>query len=246
MMRGYIKPIHLSSYKQMKRFQALSAGGFTLIEVLISLSITAVIVSLLYGTFRTTIQSAQDIDKQADAYRISRVVFYQLAKDIRMIYQKKTAKVTQQIESDPPFGALSFKAEDDVRLAEGDIYPADTLHFTTLSFQPVSKGIPLSGQAEISYSLSEQVLTRNARFREKSVANDLSESVLGLNFRFFDAKKNEWVDEWEPVNTIPQAIEIELTIKTSPSLSPTQTLLDVPLQKRSFKTTVEIPASEAL
>jgi len=222
-----------------------SDHGFTLIEVLISLSITAVIVSLLYGTFRTTIQSAQDIDKQAEAYRISRVVFYQLAKDIRMIYQK-TAKTTQQIESDPPFGALSLKAKDDVRLEEGDIYPADTLHFTTLSFQPVSKGIPLSGQAEISYSLSKQVLTRNARFREKSITNDLGESVLGLNFRFFDEKKKEWVDEWEPQETLPQAIEIELTVKTSSSESPARALLDNPLQKRRFQTTVEIAASEAL
>jgi len=224
-------------------YPAASDHGFTLIEVLISLSITAVIVSLLYGTFRTTIQSAQDIDKQAEAYRISRVVFYQLAKDIRMIYQK-TAK--QQIESDPPFGALSFKAKDDVQLEEGDIYPADTLYFTTLSFQPVSKGIPLSGQAEVSYSLSKQVLTRNARFREKGITNDLAESVLGLNFRFFDEKKKEWVDEWEPQEALPQAIEIELTVKASESESPARALLDNPLQKRSFQTTVEITASEAL
>ena len=224
-----------------------SDHGFTLIEVLISLAITAVITSLLYGTLRTTIQSAHAIDKQADAYRIARMVFHQLTKDFGMIYQKKIP-AGSLTEFDPPFGLLLFKAGDDVRLAEGDIYPSDTVHFTTLSFQPVSKGIPLSGQSEISYSLSEDVLIRDARFRERRIKNDLGESILGFNLRFFDGKKKDWVDEWIPeaTNELPKAIEIELIIQVSHASSPTVRFFETPIEKRQFKTIVEIPVSETV
>jgi hypothetical protein len=161
-----------------------------------------------------------------------------------MIYQKKLPPTNLQLE--PPFGTLPFRGEDDVRLAEGDIYPADTLHFTTLSFQPFSKGIPVSGQAEITYFLAEDVLIRSARFREKSIQNDFGESVLGFNLRFFDKEKSDWVDAWAPTGNLPQAIEIELIIKVPLPQSPTHATLENAMQERRFKTIVEIPISETL
>lgn len=226
--------------------------GFTLIEVVISLAITAVISSLLYEAFRTTLETAGAADKQADVYRRARVIFHQFDKDMSMIYIKKSlpGSTLQTPLGETPFGAIPFKGEDEVRITERNIYPADTLQFVSFSYQPVRTGEPFSGQAEISYSLTEDTLMRNARFREAGTKHELGESILGLNFRYFDEKGKKWVDKWDPdPKNSPAAIEIELTLKDaspSPSMSPMmgQKYDDEAVHGYLFKTVIAIPVSQ--
>ncbi len=227
--------------------------GFTLIEVLISLSIMAVITSLLYGTFRTTVRTTAAIDEEADTYRNARMIFHQLTQDLSMIYQKPQPQGGGQTNTffgeEPKFGALLLKGEDKIRLAEADVYPADILSFTSLSYQPVRKGVPLSGRAEITYSLSEDRLIRDARFRERSSQDEVGEGVLGVDFHYFDGKNEKWVDEWLPdtAGQIPRAIEIELILRATDSTSEEDMNRNDPsLYERRFKTTVEIPFSETV
>ena len=168
-----------------------------------------------------------------------------------MIYQKKqdSQQSPPSLSSEgPPFGTTPFTGEDNVRLAETDVYPADTLHFISFSYQPVREGMPLSGRAEIHYSLSEDKLVREAQFRERRIQNDVGESILGVDFHYFDGKQNKWVDEWDPATTreIPRAIEIELIIKVDSPPPPSDSVIVPPTEERRFKTIVEIPFSNTL
>ncbi|MDC4222917.1 MAG: prepilin-type N-terminal cleavage/methylation domain-containing protein [Candidatus Manganitrophus sp.] len=63
--------------------------GFTLLEILVSLAILAVLFTLVYGSFNATYRVSEQLEEQADSYRLARLGFYHLAKDLSMIYQTK-------------------------------------------------------------------------------------------------------------------------------------------------------------
>ncbi len=209
--------------------------GFTLIEILVSLSIFAVLVTLLYGTFRSTTDLSEALDKRADSFRLARVAFYHLTKDLSMIYQKPpnnqaASGASPGLETESlPFGALRLEGTDQDRQIEGGTYPNDTLAFTSFAHQPIRTTLPIFDVAEISYSLSGKALVRSAQFREERVPNTLGQSVLGLNIRYFDGKEKKWLDEWVPSPTqgLPLAIEVQLTLEGPPI--------------RTFETTTQIP-----
>ena len=214
-------------------------NGFTLIEILVAFSIVTILMGILYGTFRATTDTAEHIENNADPYRISRIVFYQITKDLSMLNQEAptgtTSQLTQLTASETSFGSLRLLGENRSRFIEGSNYPDDTIAFLSLSAPPVLRGFSKSDRAEISYSLSDQSLIREAKFRDKSVPNEVGESVLGFNLRYFNGQKQEWADEWDPrvTNGIPLAMEVTLILKA-------------PFQEKAFKTTVGIPLAGAL
>lgn len=214
-------------------------NGFTLIEILVAFSIVTILMGILYGTFRATTDTAEHIENNADPYRISRIVFYQITKDLAMFNQETPIAGTtpQSAPSETSFGSRRLLGENRSRFLEGSNYPDDTIAFLSLSAPPVLRGFSESDRAEIAYSLSDQSLIREAKFRDKSVPNEVGESVLGFNLRYFNGKKQEWADEWDSRVTdgIPLAMEVTLILKGSP-----------PFQEKAFKTTVGIPLAGSL
>ena len=213
--------------------------GFTLIEILVSFSIVAIITGLLYGTFRSTIQTAEELDRDTDSYRMARIVFYQLTKDISMFNQPVSAPspAGSGTGSVTAFGALQLVGENRSRFIEGVNYPDDTISFPSLADPPVLQGFSVTDQAEISYSLSGESLFRNVKFRDKPSKNEVGEFVLGLNVRYYDDAEKKWLDEWDPRLTtgIPLAMEVTLIVKGAP-----------PLKEKTFRTTVGIPLAGSL
>ncbi len=209
--------------------------GFTLIEILVSFSIVTIITGLLYGTFRSTLQTAEAVEKETDSHRMARIVFYQLTKDLTMFNQITPA--SSAVGSAPVFGTTVLLGENKTRFIEGVNYPDDTLVFMSLSAPPVLRGFSVMDQAEISYSLSEESLVRNTKFRDKPVKDEVGEFVLGFNLRYYDNKKKEWLNEWDPRLTtgLPLAMEITLILKG-----------DTPLTAKTFRTTVGIPLAGSL
>ncbi|MBI3358347.1 MAG: prepilin-type N-terminal cleavage/methylation domain-containing protein [Nitrospirae bacterium] len=213
---------------------ASTKNGFTLIEILVSFSIVTIVMGLLYGTFRSTIKTAEKIDQDADAHRIARIVFYQLTKDLSMFNQSQGTG-SSSTGSATPFGALRLIGENRSRFIDGSNYSDDTIAFVSLSAPPVLQGFSELDRAEIHYSLSEESLIREVKLRNKPIKNEVGESVLGLNFRYFDGKKREWADEWDPslTNEMPLAMEVTLIVKA-------------PFKEKTFKTTVGIPLAGSL
>ena len=211
-------------------------NGFTLIEILISISIVTILVGLLYGTFRSTVETSEAIDRDADPYRVSRIVFYQLTKDLTMFNQDAVATSTPVSTfpgSQPLFGALQIHGESRSLFIDGANYPNDAIAFVSLARPPVLQGFSVLDRAEISYSISEGSLMRNTRFRNKPVKNEVGDAVLGINFRYFESQKKEWLDEWDPSATtgIPLAIEVTLILKGHLSV-----------KERTFKTAIGLPS----
>jgi type II secretory pathway component PulJ len=202
---------------------------------LVSFSIVTILIGILYATFRSTIKTSEAVDQDADSYRIARIVFYRLAEDLNMFNQEAALASSSSITT--PFGALRLRGENKSRFISGSNYPDDTIAFRSLSLPPVLQGFAVPDRVEISYSLSEESLIRKAQFRDKQVNHEVGESVLGLNIRYYDSKKQEWIEEWDSSATegIPFAMEVTLIVKVAPQF-----------KEKMFRTIVGIPLAGAL
>jgi|GEM_PF-1571605 len=207
-------------------------SGFTLLEVLLSLAILAVLFTLVYGSFNATYRASEQLEKEADSYRLARLGFYHLAKDLSMIYQTKPAAGASVSSGTPAKNAFVFKGEDRTRTIEGTDYPDDTIRFTTVSHGRTLKDAPESDWAVVFYYLEEGLLIHEeALLNERVIRNEIGENVLGINFRYLDRASQNWVDQWDSdiKKELPVAVEIDLIVKGRDRLG------------HHFKTTVELP-----
>ena len=237
------------------RLTPRGASGFTLLEVLLSLAILAVLFTLVYGSFNATYRASEQLEKEADTYRLARLAFYHLSRDMSMIYQTKPAVgqppppagvVGQPLppagtvgQPPPPAGAVAknatltlFKGEDQTQTIEGTDYPNDAIRFTAVSHGRTLQDAPESDWAMISYYLEDGILIHEeALSDERVIRNEIGEDLLGINFRYLDRASQTWVDQWDSDvrRELPLAVEIELILKGGGK------------EGRHFKTTVELP-----
>jgi general secretion pathway protein J len=211
------------------------SSGFTLLEILISLAILAVLFTLVYGSFNTTYRVSEQLEEEADSYRLARLGFYHLARDLSMIYQTKPPAGQSTIQS-PPGTAVTksflFLGEDRTRTVEGTDYPDDSIRFSAVSHGRTLRDAPESDWAIISYGLEEGLLIHEAALaNERVIRNEIGEKVLGVNFRYLNRTDKNWVDRWDSeINKeLPLAVEIELILKGRGK------------EGHHFKTTVDLP-----
>ena len=209
-----------------------SSGGFTLIEIMISLSILAVLFTLIYGTLDATYRTSEQMEAEADDFRLARLGFYHLALDLGMVYKSQTAAAKTAgaaAAADPSL----FKGEDRTRSEGGEEFPNDSLQFASVSHGRTMRDAPESDWAVISYFLQDEMLIHETTLSNgKVIQNEIGEHLQGVNFRYLRPTDRQWVDRWdsqENNNLPPLAVEIELFLKKKGS------------QVRRFKTWIEIP-----
>jgi general secretion pathway protein J len=211
--------------------------GFTLIEIMIALTILAVLAGLLYGTFSATYRVAEQMEEEADLNRIARLGFYHIAQDLSMVHQNQRAQ--------PATGAASgagtpsstpsmiFKGQDGTRSVDGTEFPNDSVQFTAVSHGRTARDAAESDRILIAYSLQDDLLIYEAAVSNGRTAyEELGERLQGLNFRYLDPAGQLWVDRWdseEKGNKVPQAVEVEMILRNSRGKS------------KMFKTWVELP-----
>lgn len=204
--------------------------GFTLIEIMISLAILSILFLLVYGTFSATYQASEQMESEADDYRLARLGFYHLAKDLSMFHI---------VEIPAPENApLIFIGEDRVRFEEGSELPNDLLQFTSVSHGRTMRDAPESDQVTVSYYLQEKRLVQEAILSNgKVILQEIGEPLDGLNFRYLDPAGRTWIDQWdarEKKNRPPLAIEVEFYLKKEKG------------EARRFKTWVDLPVGTRL
>ena len=186
----------------------LAAGGFTLLEVVISVAILAVILTIVYNTFNSSMKAFTAMENEGDAYAQARIVLNRMREEIESIYFSPSEKSNT---------GLLGEDRDEYDL------PADSLHFTSLSHIRWAKDSRESELCEIGYYLEKDEETGflfrredwnvDGTLEEGGRPLELAEGVDGLNFRYYDGK--EWVDEWDSriKKGVPKAIEVELIMR---------------------------------
>jgi general secretion pathway protein J len=190
------------------------AGGFTLIELLVALGIVAVLVTLLYETFNAVLRSTQQTDEESELDQMARISMAIMVNELKSAYWHPPGNPP----SSTPF---EFTGQDGLT-GTGS---SDTLRFTALSHARVAQGmadpivsvleyelipVPETETADLMHTEETNVLSLSGSSLERY---DLSERVVGLNFRYFDGK--EWSDAWSAADRkkLPKAVEIQIFLK---------------------------------
>ena len=183
--------------------------GFTLIEVLLAFAITALFMGLLGATLSGTLRAARTVAASSDIRQEARAVLALISADV-----SSAMYAGHEIES--------FLGEDSLR---GPM-PADSLHLVGASQPLFSGGTPY----EVSYTVREgsgkMILVRREAHpvdRRPTVGGaeiEVSSSLVGLNFRYFDGKA--WRDSWsaESEGYLPLAVRAEILLLANEDQEP--------------------------
>ena len=179
------------------------SSGFTLIEVLIAVSLTAIVLSSIYGVFTSVFAARERVLAESETSQIGRVLFERLGRELR--------------------GAWISSTGDKFFLATTDRAGRPELRFATASTTLAATG--RGGMAALRYGLQPMpegpidrlYLVRSEepyhmRDRLDSGSYPLTGNVKSVTWRFYGA--NGWVDSWSAAqsNTLPQLVEMTVIL----------------------------------
>lgn len=196
-------------------------SGFTLVEVLVTVSITAVLLSTVYGIFTGVSNARKRVESEGRGYHLARVLSNRMAREIRSTYWQKDHEGTDF------FG-------------DSDNTGNSTLELSTTAASPLGRSA--GGIARIRYSLEEDRREGERQWRlirreaplfdtefDRREGQRLSDAVELFELRYYDGDR--WVEQWDAAlrGRLPQLVEIRMEIMAGDSRLPFVTVVDVPL-----------------
>ncbi len=214
--------------------------GFTLLEVLVSLVISAIVLAGVYASFSAVMDTRRRVETGAKIDMTARLVLTRLAREIESAFLVKRA------EDAPPESRYTVFSGSQSEMAG---QPGDRLSFST--FAHAKRGVDAneSDQSVIEYTTEENepgtmiagragtdpgredggptvaLLRREWRRipspreaqRTEPRAIALADDIRGFRVRFRDAA-GEWTDRWDStevrtLDVLPTAVEITLTLR---------------------------------
>jgi len=197
------------------RRPALPPGrGFTLIELMVAIGITAAIAAMVAGSFARVDRASEVARAQGERFAAARLALTRMAREVSMAFVSDH------------FDQSQFR--DRPTLFRGR---EDDLLFSTMSHVRLYLDARESDQAQVEYTVEsdpdhpgDQSLFR----REKPRIDDepdrggrkevLCDRVRGMKLQYWDRKRQEWVREWSTRSTdhaseLPTRVRIELELQ---------------------------------
>ena len=217
--------------------------GFTLLEVILAVTVLALIGTMIYGGFSQTALNKARVEQDVDHSRIIHMALERMTRELSMAFVSTHVNPSLDLR----VSNTAFVGKDNGR--------QDRIDFTSFSHQRLYRNARESDQNEISYFVTEHpddpgmnVLARREQNRidedprRGGKSQILVENVEEFNVEYFDPLLSEWVDTWDTVNTLaqpnrlPTQVRIRLGVKDPRRPGKTQT----------FGTRVVIPITYAL
>jgi general secretion pathway protein J len=186
-----------------------SEDGFTLVEVLLAVSLVAMMATLVFGSLFVTTSAI-------DAARANSVNEQIVRSTLRVMTDELSVGVS--LTTGPWMGIN----------AQQDSQPSDTVAFLTMGQFRGAESTKDTELVRIVYTREGDRLLRFVRrnlygLTDESVEQvELATKVKGFNVRYYDAKSKLWVDEWDGRGRsgTPKALLIELTVMVDSGMTP--------------------------
>lgn len=190
-----------------------AAGGFTLIEVMIAMAITAAVGAMTLGAFHQVDRAQEIARSQGDRYAAARLALTRLARETSMAFVSEHYDKNRLRER-----PTLFRGREDALL------------FTTFAHQRLFRDARESDQAVVEYTLEsapdrggEQALFRREKGRideepDRGGRKDVvADHVSAFRIQYWDAKRKDWVREWntrsvERAGELPSRVRFELQL----------------------------------
>jgi general secretion pathway protein J len=192
-------------------------AGVTLIEIMIAVTILAIVSTLIYSGFSQTMRNKQRLEADAERYQGATQTL------TRMVDELSAAYVSAQINPNISLQAMRscFIGKDHGR--------TDRIDFTSFSHQRLYRDAHESDQNELSYFITRDPNdpTRNVLARREQARPDddpqhggevqiALRDVNEMELSFLDPITREWVDKWDAgdtggeMNRLPAQVKVIL------------------------------------
>lgn len=190
-----------------------AARGFTLVEVLIAVAITAGIGAMLIGTLAQVDRAGDLARAEGERYGAARVALTRISRELESAYVSDRYDHSQYQERPTLF-----------------VGREDRIAFTSFAHERLYADAKESDEAIFAYALDrdpdhggDQALFRREKVRidgdpEHGGRSDpVLEGVTGLRLAYWDPKRKEWVKEWstravDHASDLPTRVRIELEL----------------------------------
>lgn len=189
--------------------------GFTLIEIMVGVSILAGMSLIIYSTLNSSLKGNARVIKKQDLVHSVRTGFELISNDIAQAFQANAA----------------FKGPNSEAMSgfKGD---SESLNFSTFSHHHIIKDVRDTDQVSVGYFLKKndqgktdlvrrESTTLTPKLDEGGKAYAIIDNVKSVKFEFYDLEKTEWLSEWDSLditrnNKIPSAVKVNMIILEYP------------------------------
>jgi prepilin-type N-terminal cleavage/methylation domain-containing protein len=201
-------------------FNPQSRGGFTLLELMVAMSLMVVVASCLYTSLYTGFRAYRSAQAAVDPTSAAINVIELLKQDIGGVLPPGGTLAGAFIGTDS--GGLKGVDADSLEFYTTHVYVDDTQLTGSTTNTPLVGGIGKvallleedSEKKDGTYLLLRQVTTDLLAPRQMEPEEQvLCTKVASLNFRYFDG--SNWLDEWDSTadaNSLPLAVEVDIEI----------------------------------
>lgn len=193
----------------------MRARGFTLVEVMIAVGITAGMALMTVGSLRQVDRASEIARAQNERYAAARVALSRMAREVSMAFLSDN------------YDSRRFPRERPTLFVGRD----DELLLTTFAHVRLYRDAKESDQALVHYTIEsdpdragEQALFRREKLRldddpERGGRKDLvADRVSALRIQYWDPTRKDWVREWstrsvEHQKELPPRVRLELEVK---------------------------------
>lgn len=218
--------------------------GFTLLEILIAISIFAIIATTIFGSHNFVFSSAKAVEEDITVYEMAKSCISRITDDLQSLH----------VCLPPEYTPLDSDDEEDPFKVTGKIVDAGIESFSRLVFASrahvsFEKNIQ-EGIARIVYYVqnsdeSRYVLRRADKlypyepFEEKKSDPALCENVKSLVFKYYDEEGSEY-DTWDSDSadvdySTPRAIKIKLEIGDDSSFLLFESMVKLPVFREKIE-----------
>lgn len=213
-----------------RRKRARSQGGMTLIEIMVSMTILAIISTLLYNGFVQTSRNKERVEARLDRSHEIDMGLERIASELSMAYVSAQRNPDESLQ--PVITALIAK----------EVGNGTRLDFTSFSHRRLYRNAHESDQNEISYFVArdphkpdQRVLARREQRRidddpqKGGETQVLIQNVTSFKITFLEPLTTEWVSTWDTTqgamqpNRLPTQAKILLTVPNLGGSGPDQT-----------------------
>ena len=203
--------------------------GFTLIEVLVAITLLAIISLLVWQSMGSSVVMKERFEKKDQDFQAVTLAMNRISRDLQAAVLFSNVEILGVSAGGEQMTKSAF-----IGTNAGD---QDKITFQTLAHLRYFKDVKESDLAEASYFLEPMTdedrgedVSGLFRLRKRETSppdadpeqggavTTLLTGVKELNFRYYNQQKNEFVDEWDStkldnIHKLPRAVEIVLVVR---------------------------------
>nr|WP_320113916.1 type II secretion system protein GspJ [uncultured Desulfuromonas sp.] len=180
-----------------------TAGGFTLIEVLVAITLLSLVLTAVYGVFTSLSATEKQLQSDSEAYHQARIIFDRIGREIRTCYLDTGNDASTFVCAEDSLGQPYLVFSSTSALTTGD-----------------SPGGVTRVRYELETDLGETVGTLYRSAQPLFVTDDvakrqrMSNQIKTIVWRFYDG--SDWQEDWDSTTTesLPSTVEMQLTIRS--------------------------------